>query len=165
MDILCTPYTYSIILSSTSWLKDTSCHAHLCLISPTQRGSLAGINKQGNDNCFQIKGPCGKLPASKDNVIIRPGQMLSVTFQKNLDHFLSTSPGNFTVAFGSVADGNFQLLTTIPDKGEKSLTLYTAQVKIPMVKGNYAIQVTYNTNNPAAPPQFYQCADVTVANL
>lgn len=25
----------------------------------------------GNDNCFQIKGPCGKLPASKDNVIIR----------------------------------------------------------------------------------------------
>lgn len=24
-----------------------ACHAHLCLISPTQRGSLAGINKQG----------------------------------------------------------------------------------------------------------------------
>lgn len=24
-----------------------TCHAHLCLISPTQRGSLAGINKEG----------------------------------------------------------------------------------------------------------------------
>lgn len=39
--------------------------------------------------------------------------------------------GNFTVAFGSVAGEKFQLLTTIPDEGEKSLTLYTAQVKIP----------------------------------
>ena len=24
-----------------------TCHGHLCLISPTQRGSLAGINKEG----------------------------------------------------------------------------------------------------------------------
>lgn len=49
---------------------------------------------------------------------------------KQLNYF-DYVQGNFTVAFGSVADGNFQLLTTIPDKGEKSLTLYTAQVKIP----------------------------------
>ncbi|XP_078333218.1 uncharacterized protein LOC111100524 [Crassostrea virginica] len=142
-----------------------TCHGHLCLISPTQRGSLAGINKEGNDNCFQIKGPCGKLPPSKDGVIIRPGQTLSVTFQKNLDHFLSSSPGNFTVAIGSVATEKFQVLATIADKGEKSLTLYTAQVKIPLVKGNYAIQVTYNTNNPGAPASFYQCADVMIGNL
>ncbi|XP_062566425.1 uncharacterized protein LOC134228738 [Saccostrea cucullata] len=139
------------------------CHAHLCLISPAQRGSLAGINKEGNDNCFQVKGPCGKLPESKDGVIVRPGQMLSVTFQKNLDHFLSSSPGNFTVGFGRAT--TFQTLTTIPDKGEKSLTLYTALVKIPLVKGNYAIQVIYNTNNPKAPPQFFQCADIMVGNL
>ncbi|XP_048728234.1 uncharacterized protein LOC125646122 [Ostrea edulis] len=154
----------SLCILSVFVLIET-CHAHLCLISPAQRGSLAGINKAGNDNCFQVKGPCGKMPPSKDGVIIRPGQTLSVTFQKNLDHFLGSSPGNFTVAFGSVSDGKFQLLTTIPDQGEKSLTLYTAVVKIPLVKGNYAIQVTYNTNNPGAPPSFYQCADVVVQNL
>lgn len=51
---------------------------------------------------------------------------------KQLNYFcFDYVQGNFTVAFGSVADGNFQLLTTVPDKGEKSLTLYTAQVKIP----------------------------------
>lgn len=33
-----------------------ACHAHLCLISPTQRGSLAGINKQGMIHlCFLKK--------------------------------------------------------------------------------------------------------------
>lgn len=45
--------------------------------------------------------------------------------------FFNFVKGNFTVAFGSVAGEKFQLLTTIPDEGEKSLTLYTAQVKIP----------------------------------
>lgn len=36
-----------------------ACHAHLCLISPTQRGSLAGINKQGMIHlCFFFKKKC-----------------------------------------------------------------------------------------------------------
>ena len=71
----------------------------------------------------------------------------------------------FSVRFGIASSGRvmFDDLAVIPDAGEQSLSVYTADVHIPdKARGLYVLQVNYRTNNPQAPPNFYQCADVMV---
>ena len=71
----------------------------------------------------------------------------------------------FPVRFGITSGGRvmFDDLAVIPDGGEPSLSIYTTDVHIPdKARGLYVLQVDYRTNNPQAPPNFYQCADVMV---
>ncbi|ESO98270.1 hypothetical protein LOTGIDRAFT_203715 [Lottia gigantea] len=137
------------------------CTAHLCMLSPPQRGSLVGFNKKGADDCFLIKGPCGKRPISSNPILLRGNQNFTVVFQKNLDHWAQATPGMFTISFGPVDQTN--VIATIPDMGEPSLTLYAINITIPtLTTGSYVIQTQYVTKNPQAPPTFYQCGDVTL---
>jgi len=54
----------------------------------------------------------------------------------------------------------FQLIAVIPDTNTPALTYYTLQAEVPNVIIKHGVvQVVYNTNNPNAPPSFYQCAD------
>ncbi|KAL3858565.1 hypothetical protein ACJMK2_008883 [Sinanodonta woodiana] len=137
------------------------CSAHLCLINPIQRGSETGINKPGAADCLLLTAPCGGRSKDKAGVTLTGGQSFTVVFQKNLDHWIKATPGNFVISFG-MEGGQLTTLATVMDNGEPSLTLYETVVTIPMMKGNFILQVTYNPNNPQAPAHFYQCADVHV---
>ncbi|KAL3858566.1 hypothetical protein ACJMK2_008885 [Sinanodonta woodiana] len=137
-----------------------ACSAHLCLLNPMQRGSESGINKAGATDCLLMTAPCGGRMKGT-GITLTGGQRYTVVFQKNLDHWTKATPGNFVISFG-MESGQLTSLATVPDHGEPSLTLYEQEVTIPMMKGNFILQVTYNPNNPQAPAHFYQCADVNV---
>ncbi|XP_072029407.1 uncharacterized protein [Amphiura filiformis] len=139
--------------------------AHMCLISPPQRGSMMGINKQGANDCVLTKMSCGGRMATSPSVGVRAGMNFTVTFQKNLDHWVKATPGYFSISMGTDDKGTFKELARINDMGEPSLTLFSRNVTIPdnaigMSVG--VIQVTYVTKNPDAPAVFYQCSDVYV---
>lgn len=83
---------------------------------------------------------------------------------QNLDHFYAKAPGNFTI--GPIINGEpGPILATVEDTSAPSLTYYSTELTVPSMArpGLYVLQVKYNTNNPQAPPTFYQCADVEVA--
>ncbi|XP_071080989.1 uncharacterized protein [Haliotis cracherodii] len=134
--------------------------AHICMISPPQRGSMLGINKAGADDCMLLKGPCGGR-APGPAVALTGGQNFTVTFQKNLDHWVKATPGYFSVMLG-MGQATMKELVRIPDMGQPSLSLYSVNVTIPMgmTGKGYFIQTQYMTKNPKAPPTFYQCGDV-----
>ncbi|KAL5015372.1 hypothetical protein ScPMuIL_009642 [Solemya velum] len=156
-----------------------TCMSHVCLLSPPQRGSMVGINKPGAPDCGLKNATCGGRAAEASTVILRyrlcrnsipayfkPGQNFTVIIQKNLDHFNMSMPGNFNISLLDEKAMKYTRLGMIPDTSDPSLTLYSAIVKIPdgMAKQAYALQVVYNTMDPA-PPLFYQCSDVTVATM
>ncbi|XP_067680655.1 uncharacterized protein [Haliotis asinina] len=136
--------------------------AHLCMISPPQRGSMLGINKKGADDCILLAGPCGGR-AMGPAVALSKGQNFTVTFQKNLDHWVKATPGHFSVMFG-VETMNLTELVRIPDMGQPSLSLFSVNITIPVVRPGkgYILQTQYVTMNPKAPPTFYQCGDIVV---
>jgi predicted carbohydrate-binding protein with CBM5 and CBM33 domain len=82
---------------------------------------------------------------------------------KNLDHYNTGAPGNFSVYLLNAA-GTSQFLAITPDTAAPSLTLYQTPVTIPAnaPTGNYTIQTIYNTDNSGAPAAFYQCSDVQI---
>jgi len=141
----------------------TVCTAHMCLLTPIQRGSMQGLNKAGADDCILLKAPCGDRDAAEGNTIYAPGSNYTVIFQKNLDHWAKATPGYFTINL--MNDGGLiKEVAREPDAGEPSLHLYSAMMTVPVgiPKGNYALQVQYVTKNSQAPAVFYQCADVQV---
>ncbi|GFS20983.1 hypothetical protein ElyMa_005071000 [Elysia marginata] len=137
---------------------------HLCLISPPQRGSMMGINKASAADCILLKEPCGGRDERGYPVALMPDERFVVTFQKNLDHFNKTKPGYFSLTLMEAdrpkAEG--KEILRMADTSDPSLTLYSANVTVPRMPGHLILQARYVTNNPQAPPVFYQCADVHV---
>lgn len=96
--------------------------------------------------------------------------------------------GYFSISLGIPEDPSFfKEVARVPDGGEPSLHIYTAEIMLPSatVHHNYilqvssipgderyspasqqviythvCLQVSYTTKNPQAPPMFYQCADM-----
>ncbi|KAH3855353.1 uncharacterized protein LOC127871003 [Dreissena polymorpha] len=135
--------------------------AHMCLVEPKQRGSIMGLDKEGADDCILLNGPCGGRMMEEPMTMFKSGGNFTVIIQKNLDHWAKATPGFFGINLmhGSAT----RTLTTVPDMGEPSLTLYTAMGQIPMgFTGPAVLQVTYVTKNPQAPAVFYQCADILI---
>ena len=97
-------------------------------------------------------------------VMYKAGETITVTFQKNLDHWVKATPGNFKISLMMDGSSTPMASAMINDMGEPSLHLYSTTLMVPMsaMKGKYMIQVVYNTMNPKAPPMFYQCADVMI---
>ncbi|XP_064597760.1 uncharacterized protein LOC135464184 isoform X2 [Liolophura sinensis] len=138
--------------------------AHLCMISPPQRGSMSGLNTAGSSDCILLKAPCGGRPQSGAGLSIPAERNFTVTIQKNLDHWLEASPGYFSVDIALPPFTDFKQLVQIPDMGEPSLHLYSVNITVPgsMTNLDAVIRSQYVTNNPNAPSVFYQCADVFV---
>ncbi|PIK55140.1 hypothetical protein BSL78_07982 [Apostichopus japonicus] len=104
--------------------------------------------------------PCSNTPHLGIPFILRAGANFTVTFQKNLDHWLKKTPGHFLI---SLVDGKVESrLAMIPDKGEPNLTLYAKNVTMPSAPLHkpLTLQVIYVTMNHDAPPMFYQCSDI-----
>ncbi|XP_069112042.1 uncharacterized protein [Argopecten irradians] len=144
------------------------CSAHLCLLSPRQRGSLSGFNKAAAEDCYLTQGECGGRMSDPDNMsIYKRGMNYTVILQKNLDHHNDTDPGSFDISLHHKTSFSYytRTLATIPDTAETSLTLYMADVHIPRdlqlsESPAYILEVTYNTNT--LPITFRQCADVLI---
>ncbi|XP_069112494.1 uncharacterized protein [Argopecten irradians] len=141
------------------------CYAHLCMISPPQRGAMGNLNKAGSGDCLLTAPRCGNRPRGMPVMGLQRGQNFTVSIQKNLDHYVKDTPGSFTISIGSERGGTkLDVLATIPDGGEPSLTIYSVNVTIPrdLEMREYIIHSAYITNNPQAPPEFFQCSDVMI---
>lgn len=55
----------------------------------------------------------------------------TVVFQKNLDHWYSAAPGNFTVSLAQDVNGQLEAVAVIPDTSAPSLTYYVAEFALP----------------------------------
>ncbi|XP_077980598.1 uncharacterized protein LOC144435835 [Glandiceps talaboti] len=141
-----------------------SVEAHVCLISPPQRGSMQGLNKAGSDDCILTNGPCGGRMKMTPQQGVRLNANYTVTWQKNLDHYNQAMPGQFIVSIGGndSSQQEFIQLHKQADDSQPSLTLYSFNVtmpkSVPYMVG--VIQIQYVTDNPQAPAVFYQCSDV-----
>jgi len=140
-----------------------TCHAHLCLISPPQRGSMTGLNAKGAADCLLTTGPCGGRDHPSPPVGLGEGEKFVMTWQKNLDHFNSAKPGYFAVSIGNSTQNMTEIHRTADSSSFPSLSLISANVTIPREHtGHKILQVKYVTNNPSAPAVFYQCSDVNI---
>ncbi|XP_065191975.1 uncharacterized protein LOC135823069 [Sycon ciliatum] len=139
-----------------------SAYSHLCLLAPHQRGSSAGFNTPGADNCGLTASPCGGRPLGRPSVALPSGEKVNITIQKNLNHFNADKPGHFLVSYGS--DEKMQAIGMTPDTNTSSPWIYELSVEIPRTEKHEMgiMQVQYVTSNPNAPAVFYQCADVAV---
>jgi hypothetical protein len=133
--------------------------AHLCMLSPMQRGPLVDVNKEATSGCglapvFGFSGPCGNNIASTPHIRIQTGFNFSVVFQKvysnclsllfcclrflpskNEDHFFPQSPGYFELAV--FVSGARTRLLTIPDTATSWSYIYESAVVVPsLLKGN-----------------------------
>ncbi|XP_072175853.1 uncharacterized protein [Diadema setosum] len=135
--------------------------AHLCMLSPPQRGSIMNINKPASPDCGLVTGPCGGRGKGESFIGIRAGSKFLVAFQKNLDHFNKDSPGSFNVSVSFDNEKTFKDIEMMPDTADPSLTLYYKNVTMPTGPVNQPgiLRVIYETKNPEAPPMFYQCSD------
>jgi hypothetical protein len=120
---------------------------------------------KGADVCnYEKPAPCGGMKQEDPEVSFEPGEEITVTFQKNLDHFNSGGPGYFEVSFWGADFPNGTSLIKVPDSADiKTLEVWNVNVTLPKLtkpepKG--ILQLVYSTNNPNAPPFFYQCADI-----
>ena len=100
----------------------SSAAAHLCTLSPLQRGGIAGADQPAAAACLQVKGPCGSAPAGNAGVAWIPGDAHHLDLLKNLDHY-PTGPGavggNFTAYLWGGASPIF--LGSTPDTNKGSM--------------------------------------------
>jgi len=140
--------------------------AHLCLLSPYQRGAACDVNVEVNACCGlgEVLGhhaPCGDMPVGNPVAELYAGQNYSLVFQKNENHFYASNPGSFSVNYWQ--GGEPTLLATIPDTNTPWSYVYTLDVSMPSTSGLGWLQVVYATNNPAVKnTNFYQCSDIVL---
>ncbi|CAI8046540.1 hypothetical protein GBAR_LOCUS25749 [Geodia barretti] len=138
--------------------------AHICMVSPRQRGTLQGLDKPGAADCIRLSPePCGGQKSDGNTAIFKPGVNVSIIFQKNLNHWDQSTPGSFNIAIGDSEEKNFKTILSVKDTNSSSLTYYYPNITIPMEETKHAVmQLTYVTKNPKAPAVFYQCADFAI---
>jgi len=122
--------------------KFSSVSAHVCLMSPPQRGGLVGSNKVASNTCYQTMGPCGNTTQGPSSVTYKRGQTVEIVINKNLDHFQPAAPGNFTVTPYFYGE-EYPLLALLPDTDAPSLSLYNVSFTIPtdISSGIWTLQV------------------------
>jgi len=104
-------------------------------------------------------GPCGGLARVAQAAVINPGSTITVFWEETIYH-----PGRFEFYFSEAGDANFVLLKTIqnnaagtpvPHQFNTTLTLPNKTCTACTLQ---MIQVM--TENPAAPTNYYSCADM-----
>ena len=116
--------------------------------------------------CLQTSAPCGTSTAGAPTGAFTRESRALVQLQKNAGHEAATgNPGNFTLHLWAPGDQVGTFVGARENDNRPSLSFYELEIFVrnSTKPGNYILQATYNTANPAAPfPAFYQCADVQV---
>ncbi|XP_055872470.1 uncharacterized protein LOC106072687 [Biomphalaria glabrata] len=132
---------------------------HVCLVSPQQRGDWNNVNSAASPDCALTTGPCGgRTQDFSSATALVAGKSVTVTIQKNNNHYNAANPGYFTISLGAT-EATVKEVKRIPDTSDPSLSLYSATVNVPSTTGHMILQVTYVTNTT---PTFYQCSDVLI---
>jgi len=133
--------------------------SHLCLLNPGQRGT-SDITIAGSLDCGLTTPPCGNRAPQQPTIQFDRNSLQYFVVQKNLDHYCSDNPGNFT--FNIVIDNNPPAMAGyIRDVATGPLTLDYVRVKIPATGSSKAyVQAIYYPNGGV--PAFYQCADIII---
>ena len=139
--------------------------AHMCLISPPQRGAMNGINTINAQDCNWVAAPCGGIPAQSPYAAFIRGTNFTITWQKNQNHWYSNNPGTFNISWADATDPEtFIPIYSFVDDNSPPLTLYTYELdvanEIPEDSKGGILSMAYYT--PGIPVNFYQCADVVV---
>ena len=142
---------------------------HMCLLNPYQRNGTvpdSELRTPGSSYCLRLTGPCGGINADREPVgTVYRGEKSTAVLEKNLDHFNATSgAGKFTLALWDDKGNKVSDLGSTADDNGGSGSIYQIEYEIPASTkdGIYIMQAVYATNNPSAPPEFYQCSDVRV---
>ncbi|XP_060084721.1 uncharacterized protein LOC132563984 [Ylistrum balloti] len=145
-----------------------TCHSHLCLISPHQRGDM-DITLSGSHTCFRHGAPCGGMTAEtpRGQPFIA-GQQMFIKWQQNFNHYEVGYPGFMDISIAPLGSENFTTLTFVPDKyvfAQDHQQNYTAVIRIPDTPCDHCvIRARYQSHKPGE-TIFYQCADVKVIKL
>jgi len=124
---------------------------------------MNNINSVGAQDCGLTKAYCGGRAMGPISSSYLTDSQLELTWQKNVNHYSSSTPGNFTVFFEDNESNALPLtLLVVPDDNKPSLTLYTYNITIPAVATNSAtISLAYFSNTA---PTYYACADFAIYN-
>jgi hypothetical protein len=154
-------------------LAGVSCRAHICLLSPSQRGGKVPPSgyplMPGDPLCF-TREPCKRDDRAPLTATYKAGEPLTVSVQQNLNHYFAARPGFIDVAIGG------RVIATVGDYPAHEMvtqTNFSLDVQhIPEVKecsDRCVMQVRYVSYNPdEVDPKnntdaiFYACADVRV---
>lgn len=103
-------------------------------------------------------GPCGLYPKVAP-AILKPGQAINVQWEETIHH-----PGRFEFYFSQAGDANFQLLKTVENTQNDTNVphQYSTIVILPNVSCDACTfqMIQVMTENPAAPTNYYSCADM-----
>jgi hypothetical protein len=134
--------------------------AHVCTMSPPQRGGPVDLTQASDPRCWLIEGPCGNMKPERPQVQYQAGQNFTVVLQKNLDHYQANNPGEFLISFAMSPGAPFSPIGFIMDTTAPSLSIYSITVVAPMTVTTMGVlQVDYNAH---VPHHFYQCSDIAI---
>lgn len=160
------------LLGVVLWSMVWSSSAHLCLLTPRQRGDL-DISEGGSHTCFRHGAECGGEPAQvPPGIILEGGKPVFIKWQQNYNHYSIGFPGYMDLAIAeniSTAEGYtlgpFSTLIVVPDPNEYDQAHqrnYTAVVTLPNKDCEHCvIRARYAAHKPGE-TTFYQCADVKI---
>jgi hypothetical protein len=138
----------SVLFSQASWG-----HARL---KPTgvlvPRSTSAGLKS----------GPCGGIARGTTPVTLVAGSVIQITWEEVVQH-----PGRYEFSISSSNDANFTRLLVVPDDQDNPATIphqYSSAFTVPnIVCDNCTFQmIQVMTENPAAPTNYYSCADIKI---
>lgn len=140
--------------------------AHICLLSPTQRGGLPNLGAltPGDDHCFH-PGSCGGKPGAI-SATLNGLSGTTVLLEQNLNHYNPGWPGVMDVALGPTDDGPWTTLASLPDfyaHLQAKQTNFSMPVFIPVSSCKACVlRVRYMPNKPTEVP-FWVCCVVLLA--
>ncbi|CAH1799012.1 unnamed protein product [Owenia fusiformis] len=145
-------------------LRSSECFAHLCIISPRQRGEF-DISKGGSPTCFRHGEPCGGQPPAPPNITYMGGQTVFIKWQQNFNHYSVGFPGYMDIALAQSDSANFTLLTVVRDENfhaQDHQQNYTAAVVFPNIDCDHCVlRMRYQSHKPGE-STFLQCSDIRI---
>lgn len=121
-----------------------SASAHLCMLQPKQRGSVAGATSMPDDPVcgYTSPAPCGPMKQGPSVATYQCGSTVTVSWVKNANHWNPAGPGNFTLT--AWMDGSKMVsppVFVVEDTNTTALSRYSLSMPIdPYVpKGTFSL--------------------------
>ncbi len=107
-------------------------------------------------------GPCGGLPRGITPVTLVAGSVIQIEWEETIQH-----PGRYEFSVSPANDSNFARLLIVPDTQDDVATLphqYKASFTVPNIVCERCTfqMIQVMTENPAAPTNYYSCADIKI---
>jgi hypothetical protein len=111
-------------------------------------------------------GPCGGIARTTTPKILQKGTSVLVSWEETIQH-----PGRFEFYFSQANDTGFAYLTTITDNQDGPIPSggshkFSATIALPSTACDACTlqMIQVMTENPAAPSNYYSCADVKLVD-